>query len=179
MELEQKIEAVLFYKARPVKIATLLRFFAVDEEELGNALVSLQQNLRGRGLRLITSDTKEVQLVTAPGVSEVIDALRKDDLKRDIGTAGAETLAIILYRGPIARAEIDRIRGVNSAFILRNLQVRGLIERSSSEGTRGYEYQVTPSLLAHLGITQKEAMPEYASVAAALDDFTASQEPTE
>lgn len=179
MELEQKIEAVLFYKARPIKLAALLKFFAVDEEALGNALVSLQNNLQKRGIRLIVSDNKEVQLVTAPEVSELIETLRKDDLKKDIGTAGAETLAIIMYRGPINRAEIDRVRGVNSSFIIRNLLIRGLIERSGSDNSKGFSYQVTPQLLAHLGITQKEAMPDYETVCAALDEFAACQQPTE
>lgn len=175
MELEQQIEAVLFYKAKPVAISWLLKFFETDAEVLGNALVSLQQNLAHRGLKLIVSDNKEVQLVTAPELSEVIEKIRRDDLKRDIGNAGAETLAVILYRGPISRIEIDRIRGVNSSFILRNLQIRGLVERSGSESARGYSYQATPALLAHLGIEQKESLPDYATVAAALDNFSAEQ----
>lgn len=179
MELEQQIEAVLFYKAKPVAISWLLKFCETDAEALGNALVSLQQTLEGRGLRLIVSDNKEVQLVTAPELSDVIEKIRRDDLKRDIGNAGAETLAVILYRGPISRAEIDRIRGVNSSFILRNLQIRGLIERTGSENGRGYRYQTTPSLLAHLGVAQKEALPGYATVASALDDFATSQPETQ
>ncbi len=175
MELEQHIEAVLFYKAKPVAISWLLKFFATDAENLGNALVSLQQNLSTRGLRLIVSDTKEVQIMTAPEHAEVIERIRRDDLKRDIGSAGAETLAVILYRGPISRIEIDRIRGVNSSFILRNLQIRGLVERVGSESARGYSYQATPALLAHLGIEQKEGLPDYATVATALDNFAATQ----
>ncbi len=179
MDLEQEIEAVLFYKAKPVAISWLLKFFETDAENLGNALVSLQQNLSARGLRLIVSDNKEVHLVTAPDCAEIIERIRRDDLKRDIGVAGAETLAVILYRGPISRIEIDRIRGVNSSFILRNLQIRGLVERIGNESARGYSYQATPSLLAHLGVEQKEALPDYATVAAALDNFAASQPESE
>lgn len=176
MELEQKIEAVLFYRARPVKIATLLKFFAVPEEELGNALASLEKNLRNRGVRLVVSDNKEVLLATAPEAAELVESLRKDDLKRDIGAAGAETLAIILYRGPIGRAEIDRVRGVNSSFILRNLMIRGLIERSGADSGKGFSYQVTTTLMTHLGISQKESLPDYETVAEALDEFSAKQE---
>ena len=175
VNLEQQIEAVLFYKAKPVAISWLLKFFESDAESLGNALVSLQQALEKRGLRLLVSDNKEVQLVTAPEFSQLIEKIRRDDLKRDSGTAGAETLAVIMYRGPISRVEIDRIRGVNSAFILRNLQIRGLIERSGTDNARGYSYQTTPALLAHLGVEQKEALPDYATVAAALDSFAAEQ----
>lgn len=175
MELEQQIEAVLFYKAKPVAISWLLKFFDADEEAIGNALVSLQQKLQNRGVRLIVSGNKEVQIVTAPEVADTIEQLQRDDMKRDIGTAGAETLAIVLYRGPISRTEIDRIRGVNSAFILRNLQIRGLIERSGTAEDRSYTYQTTPALLAHLGVEQKESLKDYAEVASALDEFAATQ----
>lgn len=175
MELEQQIEAVLFYKAKPVAISWLLKFFGTDAENLGNSLVALQLNLTNRGLRLIVSDNKEVQIVTAPELAEIIEKVRRDDLRRDIGSAGAETLAVILYRGPISRVEIDRIRGVNSSFILRNLQIRGLVERVGNENTRGYSYRATPLLLAHLGVEQKEALPDYASVASALDNFAENQ----
>jgi len=179
MDLEQQIEAVLFYKAKPVAISWLIKFFAVDAENLGNSLVALQQNLANRGLRLIVSDNKEVQMVTAPELAEIIEKVRRDDIKRDIGSAGAETLAVILYRGPISRVEIDRIRGVNSSFILRNLQIRGLVERVGNESARGYSYQATPLLLAHLGVEQKESLPDYAIVASALDNFAAHQPETE
>jgi segregation and condensation protein B len=172
MTLEQKIEAVLFYKAKPLRIGALLAFFEASEDDLGSALVSLQQSLRHRGIRLIISDNKEVQLVTAPEVAEIIELLRKDDLKKDIGSAGAETLAIILYRGPISRAEIDRVRGVNSSFIIRNLLIRGLVERAGSQDDRSHNYQVTPALLAQLGIEQKEQLPDFAAIASELDAFT-------
>ncbi len=179
MNLEQKIEAVLFYKAKPVRIGALLSFFDASEEELGDALVSLQQSLRHRGIRLVISDNKEVQLLTAPETAELIETLRKDDMKKDIGTAGAETLAIILYRGPINRLEIDRIRGVNSSFIIRNLLIRGLVERAEDTTDRGNSYQITPVLLAHLGIEQKESLPGYAEIAAKLEEFAAEYAATD
>lgn len=176
MTLEHKIEAVLFYKAKPVAISFLAKFFGVTEEEVGNSLFDLQQSLAHRGIRLLVSDNREVQMVTAGELSDTIEALRKDEMKQDIGTAGAETLAVILYRGPINRAEIDRIRGVNSSFILRNLLVRGLIERQGTGSGAGFSYVGTPALLAHLGITQKEMLPDFSTVARALDEFHAADE---
>jgi segregation and condensation protein B len=110
-----------------------------------------------------------VELVTAPELDALIESLRRDEMKRDIGKAGAETLAIILYKGPITRAEIDRIRGVNSAFIVRNLLVRGLIARE--QAGKGNVFSVTPTLLAHLGITSKAELPEYAKILDTLENF--------
>ncbi len=67
-----------------------------------------------------------------------------------------------MYRGPVARAEIDYVRGVNCSFILRNLQIRGLVEKiKNPKNSRAYVYQVTPDLLKHLGITSVSELPKY------------------
>lgn len=175
MQLPEMIEGVLFYKAAPMKIAALARFFEVSEEAVLEALQSLKNRLESGATRLMLTDT-EAGLVTAPELSETIEKLRKDDLRKDIGKAGAETLAIILYRGPLTRAEIDSIRGVNSTFILRNLLVRGLIERRDNpRDQRTFLYAGTPELLAHLGITKKEEMPEFEGIMNALDVFEKEQ----
>lgn len=168
MELDVQLEGVLFYKAAPQKKTTLCKLFAVSEEDLMTAVSKLALRLDGGALSLLETAT-ELQLVTRPELDELIETLRKDDLKRDIGKAGAETLAIVLYKGPISRPEIDRIRGVNSSFILRNLLVRGLVERQSAGKT--YAFDITPTLLAHLGISNKLELPDYAVVLDQLERF--------
>jgi segregation and condensation protein B len=176
MELSQQIEGLLFYKAAPMKKNALCKLFEVDENTLRSALSQLSTRLEHSGIRLVESDT-EVELVTAPELDTLIESVRKDEMKRDIGKAGAETLAIILYRGPISRAEIDRIRGVNSSFILRNLLVRGLIERDMQKNSS--VFAITPSLLSHLGITNKTELPNYAAVLDQLEQFEAQQKAEE
>lgn len=171
--LEQKVEAILFFKAAPIKLVTLCKTLDISVDELQTACQTLNSRLQEGATRLLLTDT-EISLVVAPELTTTIEEIRKDDLKRDIGKAGAETLAIVLYRGPIARGEIDRIRGVNSAYILRNLQVRGLIERGSN--SKRIEYQITPALLQHLGITQKKELPQYEQILNTLDAFEASKE---
>lgn len=172
MTLEQQIEGVLFFRATPMKLTQLAQLFGVELADIEAALNKLVVSLQGHGIAILRTET-EVQLATAPALDELIESLRKDELKRDIGKAGAETLAIVLYRGPIARAEIDRIRGVNSGFILRNLMVRGLVERNT-EG-RGHTFSITPALLAHLGITHKTELPNYATILDQLERFEAEQ----
>lgn len=169
MTLDILIEALLFYKAAPQNKQKLKQLFAVPEEEFSAALEALKERLQGGATRLIETET-DIQLATAPELSDFIESLRRDDLTGDIGKAGAETLAIILYREPISRAEIDRIRGVNSAFILRNLLMRGLISRESITGN-GYRFRITPALLQHLGITDKRALPHYSDFMSAIDAF--------
>lgn len=172
MSLDIQIEGILFYKAAPVSFVELERLLHADRETLRGAVTSLRERLAHGATRLVETTT-ELQLVTAPALSDLLETLRKDELRRDIGKAGAETLAIILYREPITRAEIEHIRGVNSGFILRNLQTRGLIKRQPKQNT--FTYFVTPELLAHLGITNKTELPQYSDFMNRIDAF---QEPT-
>ena len=173
MDLSQKIEGVLFYKATPMKKAALCKLFDVNEETTQNALQVLTSRLQYSGIRLLET-TSEVQLVTAPELDFIIEGVRKEEMKRDIGKAGAETLAIVLYKGPISRAEIDRIRGVNSSFILRNLLIRGLIERETEKNAS--LFVITPTLLAHLAITNKTELPNYAVILDQLEKFEVEQQ---
>ena len=168
MDITVQLEGVLFYKAAPMKKAALAKLLGASDGEIETGLQTLAKRLEAGATRLLLTDT-EAELVTAAELDELIESIRKDDLKRDIGKAGAETLAIILYRGPVTRSDIDRIRGVNSSFILRNLLVRGLIERSGDG--RAVQYKVTPALLAHLGVSEKSALPGYEEVMNTLDVY--------
>jgi len=173
MPLDVLIEGLLFYTAVPQKKKKVQEIFACGEDELRAALERLQGRLHSGAIRLLETG-HDIQLVTAPELSTFIESLRKNELSQDIGKAGAETLAIILYREPITRGEIDRIRGVNSAFILRNLLTRGLIERQARKNT--YEFRISPALLQHLGVTHKHELPQFGEFMATIDDFAASTE---
>jgi segregation and condensation protein B len=174
MPLDILIEGLLFYKSQPLKKAYLAKQFGVSETDLQTTLDTLRTRLEAGATRLLETDN-EVELVTAPALASFIEELRKQDIKSDIGKAGAETLAIILYRGPISRSEIDKIRGVNSSFILRNLLIRGLIERGEKKGS-GYLFSITPSLLSHLGTPRKEELTDFARITDAIENFTNTQE---
>ena len=169
MSLDALIEALLFYKAAPQNKKKLTKLFAVPDEEFSTAITTLKKRLETGALRLIETET-EIQLATAPELASFVETLRKQDLTGEIGKAGAETLAIILYREPISRVEIDRVRGVNSSFILRNLLMRGLILRESITGN-GYQFRISPALLQHLGVTDKRELPQYSEFMSTIDAF--------
>ncbi len=177
MTLESKIEAVLFWKGEPVSEKELAKLFSVDASQITESLKNLEQSLSGRGLTLIRNGngaTAEVMLYTASEAGEIIKELTKEELSRDITKAGVEVLSLIIYRGPIAKRDIDYIRGVNSSYILRNLLVRGLIERVESTDARSFVYQPTFELLAHLGVSKKEDLPDFATVEQDIASFMAS-----
>lgn len=171
MNLSAKIEAILFFKSEPIEKAWLAKTFSVSTEAIDQALAQLKTNLTDRGLTLLEKGTA-VMLGTNPELSDLIEGLIKEELNRDLGKAGLETLAIVLYEGPLSRAEIDYVRGVNSSFILRNLLVRGLVERLPKPGdARTFLYGPTFELLRFLGVSQVPDLPDYASIRQELSAF--------
>lgn len=172
--LESKIESVLFFKNEPVLVAELGKWLGEKPAIVKTALGNLQDFYKSRGI-VIVSDGELISFGTHPSTSGLIENLQKEELSRELGRAGLETLSIILYKGPISRREIDHIRGVNSSFILRTLLVRGLIERadpSTSLGAgRSYSYKATLKLLEHLGITRREDLPQYQDAFKKIEEF--------
>jgi segregation and condensation protein B len=176
IQLERKLEAVLFYVGEPQKKAHLARLLNVSLDDLDAASHVLSASLAERGIRLL-SVNDELELVTAPETSDLIRAVRKDELVRELGKAGSLTLAIVLYRGPVSRAQIDHIRGVNSSFIVRNLMVRGLLERvTNPNNARQVLYQATPALLKDLGIATVEDLPDYEAIRDEVARFEARED---
>jgi segregation and condensation protein B len=174
MSLEAQIEAILFWKAEPVSRKFLAEALGRPEEEILSALQNLERQLAERGVILMWKD-EEVLLGTKPEAGELIERLTKEELGKELGKAALETLAIVLYQAPVTRARIDYIRGVNSSFILRHLQIRGLVERIPNPAdARGFLYRPTFDLLQHLGAAKVEDLPEFEALAIKLKELSAS-----
>ncbi len=170
-QLDTQIEAILFFRGEPTSLKRLADILKKDKTEIEAALKALEQKLAGRGLTLVYKED-EVMLGTAPALSPLIEQLTREELTRDLGKAGLETLSIVLYRGPISRREIDHIRGVNSNFILRNLMIRGLVEKiTSPTDQRSYLYKPTFELLGFMGLSRIEDLPEYTALRQEVEQF--------
>jgi segregation and condensation protein B len=170
LSLAAKLEAILFWKGEPITTKRLAEIAGISPEDTVAALTELQKNLEGRGVQLIFTED-EVMLGTAAAAGTIIERLVKDELIKDLGKAGLETLAIILYRGPVSRRDIEYIRGVNCSYIIRNLLIRGLVERiekkekkDQERQQRGAVYQPTVALLGYLGVSKASDLPEYTQV---------------
>lgn len=173
--LEKQLEAVLFWKGEPVSTKKLAEIFEKKEEDVVAALKNLESNLQSRGIVLMFKDN-EVLLGTSKDTSELIEKLTKEELIRDLGKAGLETLSIIIYQGPISRAEIDYIRGVQSNFILRNLMIRGLVEKiPNPKDQRSFLYKPTFELLSFMGVNKIEEMPQYIETRTEIESYKNSQ----
>lgn len=170
-ELEQKIEALLFWKGESMSVKDLSKSLDIDADSVKVALVNLESSLKGRGIVLM-SDGDEYMLGTSAEASELIEKLSKEELGKELGKASLETLAIILYKGPIKRSEIDYIRGVNSTFILRNLLIRGLINKNPAPNdNRTSVYSTSFELLSHLGVAKIEDLPNFKEVQEEIQKF--------
>lgn len=163
--LQKNIEAILFWKGEPIKIKDLLKILNISNEVFLENINDLKNNLKeNTGLQIILTDDS-IALVTNAENSEIITKLQKEELDKELSKSALETLAIIIYRGPIKKSDLDFIRGVNSQFILRNLQIRGLIEKIiNPKDERGYLYKPSMELLGFLGLSNIQEIENYDKV---------------
>ena len=171
--IASKLEALLFVYGDALSFKKAMSVLAVSKEQLLEARELLKNSLQERasGLALFEHDDT-LQLVTRAEYSGLLAEVVKAEMNESLTPAGLETLAIIAYAGPISRAEIDYIRGVNSQFILRNLLIRGLIERrDNTKDQRSYLYAPTIELISHLGVTRIEDLPDYEAVRRDIESF--------
>lgn len=177
--LIQHIEAILFWRGDPMSIQALAKITGASKDDIKTALQKVKSDLCSRGIVLIEHDG-EYTLGTNPESAKLIEAARTEELSKDLGKAGLETLAIVLYQGPIRRSDIDYIRGVNSNFILRNLLIRGLIERKQDpKDSRASVYLASMELLRFLGLSHVEDLKDFELVKESIAQFKAQDEQSE
>lgn len=163
MDIKLTIESLLFAAGEPLSVKRLSKIINEKEEKVKEILEELKEEFQSqnRGIRLINNN-EEWLMVTAPESTSFIQKLKKEVIEGDLSPASQETLAIIAYRGPITRAGINEIRGVDSSYILHQLLLRGLIERSiHTEKYKAYLYNVSFGLLQHLGISNVQELSQY------------------
>ncbi len=176
--LSSLVEAILFYTADHHSIKKLASITKTTVGEVRVALDLLKERLSHShsGIRLISLDDEYV-LGTTPEASALIEEITRDELSKELSKAALETLAIICYSGPLTRSEIDYVRGVNSTFILRNLLIRGIIEkRDNPRDMRAALYAPTTQALEFMGITRIEELPEYDVILAQIASFKETRE---
>lgn len=176
MNLPNIIESILFVHGEPMKISRLAGILNIKEAEAEEALAILRNNLTERGLKLIQNNGKAA-LTTVSEASGFIQGFLKEEFSGKLTRAALETLAIVVYSGPLPRSEIDFIRGVNSSFTLRNLLVSGLVEREiNPKDRRTFIYKPSIDFLRFLGLGKLDDLPEYGEFRKSLEDFSLSED---
>lgn len=165
-KIKSVIESLLFVSGEPIKFSKLSKIIGVDEGEVRSATEELSRfySETGGGLMVVFRD-EEVQLVSNKENKEFVEQLVKNELEGPLSSAALEVISIIAYKGPISKPEIEAIRGVNCSYTLRNLTIRGLVERQNNpKDSRGYVYAVSFDFLKKLGIEKVENLPQYATL---------------
>ena len=168
MNLEAKIEGLLFYKGEDIEIKKISELLKVSNEEVEETFKKLEENFSGRGL-VIVRKNDSVMLGVSAELGPLIESIRKEEITKELTKSSLETLSIILYKNGVTRSEIDYIRGVNSSFIVRNLLVRGLVEKIiDPKDSRRFIYRPTFDTLTYMGIKSIAELPNYETVKAEL-----------
>lgn len=169
-----QLEALLFVAERPLTRREIAQLCEVDAAAVDRRIEELASALDGRGLRLITADDR-VELATAAEVAPLIARYVGQEGPR-LTPAALETLAIVAYRQPVTRGVIERIRGVDSEYVLRGLLHRRLVVelgRAALPG-RPYLYGTGFEFLERFGLERLEELPPIepdAAAALAADDL--------
>lgn len=172
-ELACLVESLLFVAPEAVKVQTLADALEETPERIEEALVELVARQEGRGLR-VQRVGERAQLVTAPEAAAAIERFLGLDLTTRLSPAALETLAIIAYRQPVTRAQIDELRGVASDGVLRSLIHRGLVEQGErlEQAGRPFQFRTTFDFLQHFGLQSLDDLPALE----AADEMTEPQE---
>jgi len=161
-KLKSCLEAILLVSFKPLSVAKLAELIEVKPAEIEAILpqLSAEYEEQERGFRLIINN-RQVQLVSSPEWSAVVKAYLKDDITGELTEPSLETLTIIAYRQPIAKSELEQIRGVNCSLILRNLLIRGLVEAEYEKEKGLTLYSVTTDFLKFLGLSNVAELPNF------------------
>ena len=159
-----KLEAILFAVAKPITISQLQKQLSVSQEVLDEAIISIKERYNGStsGIHLLEHAGK-IQFVSNPDVGEDVAAFLKKEASGPLTRPSLETLAVIAYRGPVTKPEIEQVRGVNCGLILRNLLIRGLIDEEEAAQRLQPVYTVSQDFLRELGLHSIEELPEFTS----------------
>ncbi len=154
------VESLLFVADEPVALGDLARALGVSTQVVAEAVETLAREYAQRGLRIQRVNGR-VQMITAPEAAPVIERFLGLETSTRLSQAALETLAIIAYRQPITRPEIEAIRGVSSDGVIRTLLARGLIEEQGRLDTPGRPilYGTTFEFLRCFGLESLEDLP--------------------
>ncbi len=156
------IECLLFVAGEAVPITELARVLALDEPALKTLLYEMEIAYRdeGRGVCLLATDDT-VQLVSNRAYVDYVEALLQPEQKRSVSQSILETLAVVAYRQPVTRAEIEAVRGVRCEYAVSQLQRLGLIDAVGRKDVIGRPmlYATTDAFLHKFGLHNLSELP--------------------
>ena len=163
LDLKNKIEAIIFLSKEPLTIDELIKHFKLEREKIEEAVNELKEDKKSTGINL-KFDKDILSFVSNPICGEEIKNFFNPELKiKKLSKSTMETLAIIAYKGPITKSEIELIRGVSAEKAVGNLLEKNLIYISGKKKSIGTPnlYCVTEDFYSYLNIDASESLPGY------------------
>jgi segregation and condensation protein B len=161
-EIKACVEAILFVRAERVGLDELVELLDVPLLDLKAILdeMLLEYNENSRGIQIVAVEGGYL-MCTRPEYAGVLSRVEKP-VRRRLSSSAMETLAIIAYRQPVTRAEIEKIRGVRSDKMINTLLEKGLIEEAGYKDTIGrpLTYKTTIEFLRLFGLTTLKELPQ-------------------
>lgn len=172
-ELSHIIEAILFVAGEPVGVEELAKALEVSQLELAAALDALESeyDYNRRGIRLNRFGS-HVQLATRGEYAPYVERLLQPVQKQSLSQKAMETLAVIAYRQPVTKGEVEAVRGMKCDYSVQSLVNKGLIAEVGRKEALGRPilYGTTDKFLEHFGISSLEELPRLPEVEALTDE---------
>ena len=159
--IEEKLEAIIFLSKEMITIKELAQFYGMENFEMEEVLNNLREKRKNTGINL-KIENGIACLVSNPLFGSDVKRFFNPEMKlKKLSRSAMETLAIIAYKGPITKAEIEQIRSVGVDKTMSNLLERKLIYISGRKKTAGTPnlYEVTDDFYSYLNIRNREELP--------------------
>lgn len=160
LPLSSLVESLLFVADEPVALDQLASALEVKPKLIEEAIKHLEKTYEGRGLKIQRSGDR-IQLTTAPAAASYIERFLGLEAVAHLSRPALETLAIIAYKQPVSRPQIESLRGVNCDGVIKSLLSKGLIEEVGRVDAPGRPiiFSTTPDFLQHFGLSSVSELP--------------------
>ena len=163
-EIRNRIEALLFVAGDPVSAAELSRALDVPAADIRAVLRDMEEEYRKeeRGIQLFLTE-ETAQLVSNRAYLDSVEAMLQPERQRSASQSILETLAVVAYRQPVTRADIEEVRGVRCDYAVSQLQNMGLIQMVGRKDTPGkpMQFGTTDAFLRKFGLHSLRDLPEF------------------
>ncbi len=161
ISLVDQVEGLLFVAPGPVALQQIAASLDVPTSIIEESIEELVKRYERSGGLYLQVHKGKYQLTTKPGLGAVIEKFLGLQATSRLSRAGLETLAIIAYKQPFTRPQLDDVRGVNSDGVLKSLLSKGLIEETGRADGPGRPiiYGTTSEFLQYFGLTSLENLP--------------------
>lgn len=170
-EIPQILEAILFVAGEPVAVADLAQALEVSELEIMHAVEELQRECERRGVT-IHRYGDHLRMETRPEYAPYVERLLQPVQRQTLSQTAMETLAVIAYRQPVTKGEVEQVRGVKCDYSVQSLLHKGLIREAGRKEALGRPilYATTDRFLEHFGISDIRELPPLPSAQEKVDE---------